>query len=98
MTTRLESALAKARRRRKWSYYEASQRSGVNRNTIRTLEGANPDRKSPGGDTHLRTVLALVKLYWPDITLEDFLEEPSPFRLVPTDSTARRHLKGHLVA
>ncbi len=73
------SALARkmraARKKRKWTVYQASVEMGdVHPHTITSLEGRNPDRSPKGPDTQVRTVVAVIETYWPDIELSDFVD------------------------
>jgi hypothetical protein len=65
-------------------------------NTLRSLEGKNPDRHPAGLECKLKTVLEVIRLYWPDVTLEDFAEHELLIRLVPKNAKADRRLKGYL--
>lgn len=95
----LATALIAAREKRGWSIYQASERMPrVYRNTLRSLEGGNPDRDTAGLDCRLHTVLEIIRVYWPDVTLEDFAECEQLVRLVPKDVKAERKLKGFIAA
>lgn len=79
--SKLSRKLKAARKRRKWTIYQASQEMGdVHAHTLTTLEGDNPKRETDGSHTQLRTVIAVMAVYWPDIALGDFME--SEFELV----------------
>jgi hypothetical protein len=94
---RLATALIKARDKRKLSIWQASQKmDGVFPNTLRSLEGKNPDRNTDGLECKLKTVLEIIRLYWPDVTLEDFADRTLQMRLVPKDAKSERRLKGYL--
>jgi hypothetical protein len=94
---RLATALVQAREKRGWTQYSATQRmDGVLPNTLRTLEGGNPDRFTDGMDCKLKTVLEIMRVYWPDVMLEHFTDEGQLLRLVPKDAKAERRLKGYL--
>jgi hypothetical protein len=95
----LAKALVAAREDRKWSLHEAANKIGLGAtNTLRTLEGLNPDRNTHGRDCKLDTVLKVIRAYWPDVTLEDFAEEELLMRVVPKDAKANRRLKGYIAA
>jgi hypothetical protein len=47
-------------------------------------------------DCKLKTVLEIVRVYWPDVMLEHFTDEGQLLRLVPKDAKAERRLKGYL--
>lgn len=94
---KLSLKLRAARELRKLSIWQASQKmDGVHPNTLRTLEGKNPDREPGGDECKLKTVLEIVRLYWPDVTLDDFAQRELLFKLVPKNATAVRRLKGYL--
>jgi hypothetical protein len=96
---RLAKALLLARDKRGWTIHQAANRIGFpSHNTLRTLEGLNPDRSTHGLDCKLDTVLKIVSAYWPDVTLEDFVEERCVLKFVPKDAKAQRKLKGYLAA
>ena len=96
---RLSKALAAARKKRGWSIHQAANRIGFpSTNTLRTLEGLNPDRNTDGLDCKLGTVLMVVTAYWPDVTLEDFVEHATPLKFVAKDAKAARRLKGYLAS
>jgi hypothetical protein len=93
----LAKKLKAARTSRGWSIHGASERMGLSSHThLRTLEGINPERDPGGPDCRLSTVLKIVTIYWPDVTLDDFVGHPLPFKLVPTNPQASRRLKGYL--
>jgi hypothetical protein len=95
----LAMSLTAAREKRGWSIYQASNRMiGVFPNTLRSLEGLNPDRNPAGLDCKLRTVLEIIRVYWPHVTLEHFTECDQLLRLVPKNAKADRKLKGFLKA
>jgi hypothetical protein len=93
----LATALIRAREKRGWTHYSATARMvDVFPNTLRSLEGFNPDRSPEGMDCMLRTVLEIVRVYWPDVTLQHFADEGQLLRLVPVNAKAERRLKGFL--
>lgn len=94
---RLATVLVRAREKRNLSIWQASQKmEGVFPGTLRTLEGLNPDRDPAGDDCKLKTVLEIVRLYWPDVTLEDFTGCELLIRVVPKNAKSERRLKGYL--
>ncbi len=93
----LAMALCRAREKRGWSIYEATEHMiDVFPNTIRTLEGLNPSRDTDGNDCKLRTVLEIIRAYWPDVQLEDFAGAGCLFAVAPRGPKERRRLKGYL--
>jgi hypothetical protein len=95
----LAKALIRARDKRGWSIKLAANRIGFNStNTLRTLEGLNPDRNTHGLDCKLDTVLKVIETYWPDVTLEDFAEKELLTRVVAKDAKSNRRLNGYLAA
>lgn len=97
MSNTLSEKLIAVRRARGLSIWQASQKmDGVFPATLRTLEGRNPDREPGGDECKLKTVLEVVRFYWPDVTLEDFAGRELLMRLVPKDAKAERRLKGYL--
>ena len=93
----LPAAMKVARHKRGWSIHEAANRMGFSsHNVLRTLEGLNPDREPGGADCKLSTVLTVIRVYWPDVTLDDFADEALLFKVVPKDAKANRRLKGYL--
>ena len=71
---------------------------GIGHWTLRTLEGMNPDRDTRGIDCRLKTVVEIIRVYWPDVTLDDFSETPLHFKLVAKNATSDRKLKGFMKA
>jgi hypothetical protein len=65
-------------------------------NVLRTLEGLNPDRAPGGSDCKLSTVLTVIRVYWPDITLDDFVDDVLLFKVVAKGPKCTRRLKGYL--
>jgi len=93
----LSTKLRRARESRKLSIWQASQKMDcVHANGLRTLEGLNPDRSPSGERCELKTVMEIIRVYWPDITLEDFMGRPVSLKLVPKNTAATRSLKGYL--
>ncbi len=71
----LQEKLLEARRRRGWTVAGATTfMPGVGDSTLLTLEGRNP-RRTPaeGGEMKLKTAVAIVAAYWPDVTLLDLM-------------------------
>lgn len=94
---KLPTTLIRARERRGWSIYQATQHMvDVYPNTLRTLEGLNPDRDPGGPDCKLRTVLEIVRVYWPDVQLDDFAGADCLFMAAPRNSRAMRRLTADL--
>ncbi len=95
----LPTALIRAREKRSWTIHQAEKRIGLSsHNILRTLEGINPDRQPGGADCKLATVLKIIEAYWPDVTLDDFVDDELLFKLVAKDVKASRRLKGYLSA
>jgi len=93
----LPKILRKARAMRGWSIHQASNRMlDVLPNTLRTLEGLNPDRNPACAECKLKTVLEIIRVYWPDVTLEDFAQRELLIKVVPKNAKANRRLKGFL--
>ena len=97
MEKTLSGKLIAARRSRSQSIWQATQKMhGVFPYTLRTLEGQNPERNPRGDRCELKTVLEIIRAYWPDLTLEDFADRELLIRAVPKDAKAERRLKGYL--
>lgn len=79
-----------AREKRGWTVYAAAERMlGVSHQSLRNLE-ASP---ALGDECKVRTMLEIIRVYWPDVTLADFLTRPEcSFKLIPADKKARRQL------
>lgn len=81
---RLSKALIRARKKRGWSTYQAANKMhSVLPNTLRTLEGLNPDREPAGDECKLKTVLDILETYWPDVSFDDFAGRQLIFTCVP---------------
>lgn len=74
--------LRRARRRRKWSYYQAAKAIGCSMQQVRNLEGIGASRATDPACVQLRTAVAILAAYAPDVTLEDMLGAAAPFELV----------------
>lgn len=61
--------IIKAREKRGWTVYEACRRGGIGRQCLVNLE-EGPTKPQ---DVKAGTMLRLLELYWPDVSLEDFL-------------------------
>ncbi len=103
---RLATKLQDARESRNWSLYDADKLMGgrdrgVSTAQLQYLEGGYALRPIPpvwatrGSAIRLSTALDLIVVYWPDLTLADFLGAASPrlLRLTATDSGARKALR-----
>jgi len=71
---------------------------GISHWTLRTLEGLNPDRDTKGIDCKLKTVLEIIRVYWPDVTLDDFVDSDLLFKFTPKNTASERKLKGYMSA
>jgi hypothetical protein len=97
MEKTLAEKLIKARRLRRLSIWQATQKmDGVFPYTLRTLEGQNPERNPRGDRCELKTVLELIRVYWPEITLDDFTDRELLIRVVPKDAKSHRRLNGYV--
>ena len=77
----MSKAFKKARKRRKWTYDRAAQHmDGVSDQSLKNIEKGDTDP----GEVKIRTALAIVQAYWPDVTLQDFCPKV-PLKLVPKD-------------
>lgn len=65
----------KARLRRGWKTAHEAARNipGIRPQQLKNLEGAGATRETDPADVHVRTMVALLETYWPDLALEDFL-------------------------
>jgi hypothetical protein len=96
---RLATALVSARERRGWTIYQTVQRmDGISHWTLRSLEGDVPDRNTRGIDCRMKTVLEIIRVYWPDVTLDDFVDDDILFKFSPKNVAAERKLKGFMSA
>lgn len=97
MEKTLAEKLIKARRIRRLSIWQAAQKmDGVFPYTLRTLEGQNPAREPRGERCELKTVVEIIRAYWPDITLDDFMDRELLIRAVPKDAKSQRRLNGYI--
>jgi hypothetical protein len=93
--SKLGEKLVAARKRRGWSLAEATRRMEphVLENTLRTLEGLNPQRApADGGEMKMKTAIATMTAYWPDIDIRDFVSD-CLLRVVPRPGRYRSRLK-----
>lgn len=89
--------LQEAREARGWTINQAAKRAGVGHQGLENLEAG----RVKAGDVKLKTALALIRLYWPDVALTEFLgfaEVPNQasdvtlFEVAPRDNFAWAHL------
>ena len=71
--------LVAVREERGWSTTQAAKRAGLGDQQLRNLESG----KTPPDQVKVGTLLALVELYWPDLSLVELLPG-ARFRLEPT--------------
>jgi len=80
-----ENAFQRARVRRSWTYYRAAQHmEGVSDQSLKNIERGQTDP----GEIKIRTALAIIQAYWPDVTLQDFCPGV-PLKLVPKDRVSQ---------
>ena len=67
--------------------------NGVEPQQLRNIEG-DPTATRQTNLRHLRieTVVELVRVYFPDVGMEDFFGEECLFRVIPRDSNARKKI------
>lgn len=66
----------------------------VSEQQLRNLEGIGATRDTDPAHVRVETALEIVRVYWPDVDLADFV----PYSLLkarPRDSTSARRLKGY---
>lgn len=69
----LAAKLKRMRKARGWSRYRVAKEAGLAENTIRTLEGGNPERAPNPCDVSVAVAGALIELYAPELGWSDFL-------------------------
>lgn len=81
-----------ARDKRNWTIYATSARmKGVSRSSLQRLE-AEPTKIGP--ELKLRTALEVVRVYWPDVRLEDLgIRKTFPLKIMPRDGAAEKKLR-----
>ena len=91
------SKLRSARELRGWTHYGAAQRMvGVGHQQLMNLEGVEgATRETDPSDVTLLTAYEIIRVYWPDVGLEDFVGMGCLLRAAPVDSNASRKLKGY---
>lgn len=88
--------LTQARTKRGWSFHTATQHMrGVYEQQLRNLEGQGATRTTDPLNVSLKHVLEILRAYWPDVALDDFVGEATGLRLMPTDGEAQRSLRRH---
>jgi transcriptional regulator with XRE-family HTH domain len=84
--------IQEARESRGWTAHEAARRAGIGDQQLKNLENG----KTKPGAVRLETAIALVELYWPDVTLSEFLGDDESaalrFELRPRGASAWAHL------
>lgn len=82
--------LTTARERRGWSFHEAAAHmNGVTEQQLRNLERIGSTRKTEPLNVRLGTALEILRVYHPDVSLDDFAGEKTLFRLEPTRGSRR---------
>lgn len=83
--------IAQARKRRGWSFDRAVQHMrGIYEQQLRNLEGEGATRPTDPLKVSLKNALEILRAYWPDVSLDDFVGEATGFKLVPTDAARLR--------
>lgn len=78
-----------------WSFTAAANHmAGVSEQQLRNLEGIGATRDTDPGHIRVATALEIVRVYWPDVDLEDFVLG-TDLAAKPRSSVARRRLKGY---
>ncbi len=79
-------ALVEAREKRNWTVFEAARQAGIGRQSLKDLE----DGVIEPGRCRTFVMLKILVCYYPDVSMADFLQEPSfGFRLQRMKNTAR---------
>ena len=80
-----------AREKRGWTFHRAAQHMrGVSEQQLRNIEGIGAARPTDPLDCKLRTVLEIVRVYWPDVSLTDLVGED---QLLDFRATDRKKLR-----
>jgi len=84
--------IQEARESRKWTAHEAARRAGIGDQQLKNLESG----KTKPGAVRLETAIALIELYWPDVTLYELMGDDANdglrFELRPRAAAAWAHL------
>lgn len=83
-----------AREKRGWTFHRAAQHMrGVSEQQLRNIEGIGAARPTDPLDCKLRTILEILRVYWPDVQLNDLVGEDTLLRVTPSDTAARGKLR-----
>jgi hypothetical protein len=69
--------------------------AGVTEQQLRNLEVDGATRSTGPGDVRLSTALEILRVYWPDVSLDAFVDHVTLFRIQAKNRTAARRLKGY---
>ena len=91
----LAEKLTRARERRGLSVHGAADQMGIGSGSLWNLEGSNGSLASPPDPSKLavKTVLALVEGYYPDLTLKDFVPAARMQLVIRGKAAARALIK-----
>lgn len=88
-----------AREKRGWTFHRAAQHMrGVNEQQLRNIEGIGAARPTDPLDCRLRTILEIIRVYWPDVQLNDIVGEETLLRFAASDAPSRKRLRGYAAA
>ena len=92
----MKNPFTRAREKRGWTFTGAANRMhAITEQQLRNLEGIGNTRETEPGHVRVETALEIVRAYWPDISLQHFVED-TDLKACPRDSESRRKLKGYV--
>ena len=89
------SQFTEAREIRGWSLTKASNHmEGVSEQQLRNLEGIGATRDTDPAHVRVQTAMEIIRVYWPDVQLIDFVPD-TDLLAKAQDRQAERRLKGY---
>ncbi len=84
-----------ARKKKGWTLTKASNHmAAISEQQLRNLEGIGATRDTLPSNVKVKTALEIIRVYWPDLDLADFVID-TDLAVKPASPVANRRLKGY---
>jgi hypothetical protein len=91
----MSNPFTEAREKRGWSIFGAACRMrGVSEQQLRNLEQRGATRPTDPAHVRVKTACEIIRVYWPDVQLTDFVPD-TDLCAKPANRMALRRLKGY---
>jgi hypothetical protein len=91
----MRNVFTAARKKKGWTLTKASNHmSGISEQQLRNLEGISATRDTLPENIKVKTALEIIRVYWPDLDLADFILD-TDLAAKPASPAANRRLKGY---